>query len=517
MCCGGAGMNIIAMYLPQFHGVRENDEWWGEGFTEWTAVKAAEKLFGGHEQPRVPLNENYYDLLDKNTMQWQSDLMKRYQIDGMCFYHYYFKDGRKILEQPAENLLKWTDIDMPFCFSWANESWIRSWSNMTSGGHNPWFAKFDNKNVTSNGENGVLIEQAYGEQEDWDAHYKYLAQFFHDDRYIKYNGMPVFMIYKPMDIPCLAQMLARWDVLAQNDGFKGIYTLGTNVIDSQKYGLKGINLQEPQDTFTRFFTKKFDNEDNVRRSLYYQDVWGKVIAKKVSPGASLGGFVGYDDTPRRGQNGTVIRNRSPFTFYDGIKRLLLKARQVQSPFVFINAWNEWGEGMYLEPDESFGTSFLEAFYQAKKDAEYMNDTDVSVVTGQTIQTLHEENTSLRRTIDRYRDYWRVLDAWVGQMENGTSPADYLTQKDYKRVAIYGYGMLGKHLVYQLEKTNFKVSYVIEKDKTKSTAGITLYSLDEELPSVDAVIVTVLYDYDKIRSTLQNKVKADILPIDKLFE
>ncbi len=112
-------MKIIAMYLPQYHRTPENDEWWGEGFTDWEAVKKAKPLFEGHNQPRVPLNDNYYDLLEKNTMQWQADLMHEYGIDGMCIYHYWFKDGRQVLEKPAENLLRWTDIDMPFCFCWA--------------------------------------------------------------------------------------------------------------------------------------------------------------------------------------------------------------------------------------------------------------------------------------------------------------------------------------------------------------------------------------------------------------
>ena len=118
-------MKVIAMYLPQFHRVKENDEWWGEGFTEWTAVRGAKQLFNGHYQPRIPQNRNYYDLLEKDTMLWQASLMKQYGIDGMCIYHYWFKDGRKILEKPAENLLQWKDVDMPFCFSWANETWAR--------------------------------------------------------------------------------------------------------------------------------------------------------------------------------------------------------------------------------------------------------------------------------------------------------------------------------------------------------------------------------------------------------
>lgn len=119
-------VKVISMYLLQFHKVKENDEWWGEGFTEWTAARQALPLFDGHYQPHVPLNANYYDLLDKGTMQWQADLMKKYGIDGQCIYHYWFKDGRQILEKPVENLLRWTDIEMSFCFCWANESWART-------------------------------------------------------------------------------------------------------------------------------------------------------------------------------------------------------------------------------------------------------------------------------------------------------------------------------------------------------------------------------------------------------
>ena len=121
-------MKVLAMYLPQFHRVMENDQWWGTGFTEWTAAKGAEKLYEGHYQPRIPKNQYYYNLLDKDAMQWQAELMKKYHIDGMCIYHYWFKDSRRILEKPAENLLKWKNIEMPFCFYWANVTWARTWS-----------------------------------------------------------------------------------------------------------------------------------------------------------------------------------------------------------------------------------------------------------------------------------------------------------------------------------------------------------------------------------------------------
>ena len=155
-------IKIISMYLPQFHRVKENDEWWGEGFTEWTAAKQAHPLFENHYQPHIPLNQNYYDLLDKKTMQWQADLMKKYGIDGQCIYHYWFKNGRQILERPAENLLHWTDIDMPFFFCWANESWARTWSHLRN--RTPWSTELEPKQKA--GDNGVLLEQQYGEEKE---------------------------------------------------------------------------------------------------------------------------------------------------------------------------------------------------------------------------------------------------------------------------------------------------------------------------------------------------------------
>ncbi|WP_052212457.1 glycoside hydrolase family 99-like domain-containing protein [Anaerovibrio lipolyticus] len=512
-------MRVIAMYLPQFHRVKENDEWWGEGFTEWTAVKNAEKMFDEHEQPRVPFNKYYYDLLDKETMCWQSRLMKKYKIDGMCFYHYYFKNGRKILEQPAENLLEWTDIDMPFCFSWANESWVRSWSNLSTGDGNSWSEKYEKFSQVLNGDegSGVLLKQEYGDECDWDIHYRYLAKFFHDGRYIKHDGMPVFMFHRPDSIPCLHQMLARWDVLAREDGFPGVYTIGSMVQDVSNLGLKGINIHEPADTMIRCFPEKYENKDNVMKSLDYQEVWEKLIDKNVPVNASLGGFVGYDDTPRRGHGGTVIRYRSPYIFYEGMKKLLLKAEKNGSPFVFINAWNEWGEGMYLEPDEKFGYGFLEAFRQARGDASRLDVKDVHNFDEEKKEFLFEENMSLRRSLDRYRSYWRVLDLWVGMLERGDTPVDYLKKQGYSSVAVYGYGMLGKHLVYQLQQEGFNVRYVIDRQVEKNTDGVPLYSLNKNLPLVDAIIVTVLYDYDSIMNDIKRVLDVDVLPVDKLLE
>lgn len=162
----------IAIYLPQFHEVEENNRWWGQGFTDWVTVKNALSLFQGHRQPRVPLDQNYYDLLQHDTMKHQAEMAAKYKVSGFCFYHYWFKDGRRILEKPAENLLRWTDIDMPFCFSWANQTWARTWTNVSNS--NAWIdVDFENRESGDD----ILLRQSYGGKKDWKEHFEYLLPF----------------------------------------------------------------------------------------------------------------------------------------------------------------------------------------------------------------------------------------------------------------------------------------------------------------------------------------------------
>lgn len=510
-------MKVLAMYLPQFHRVRENDDWWGEGFTEWTTVRSAEPLFAGHEQPHVPLNERYYDLMEPATMHWQAELMHRYGVDGMCFYHYYFKDGRRILERPAENLLAWQDIDMPFCFSWANESWVRSWSRLSQNEGNPWSAKFDGE--AKPGDDGVLLAQGYGDEAAWRAHYVYLSPFFHDRRYILHDNMPLFLIYKPDLIPCLCEMLACWDRMAQAEGFAGVYVVGTNVRDAEAKGLKGVNLQEPQDTIQRFFPENYQDADGVMKSLDYAEVWQRLLDKSVPVGASLGGFAGYDDTPRRGHGGTVIRGRSPKIFQRSMQALLRKAAQNDSPYIFINAWNEWGEGMYLEPDTAYGHAFLTALQAARAEVATNSETMKTIEQEKDAQTLAlaAENASLQKRCDRYRGYWTTMDLWLGLIESGGSIAVWLRKQGITSIAIYGLGMLGKHLLYQLRQEDVTVSYAIDQQKELNHGDIAVYSLSDELPHVDAIIVTVLYDYSRIRAVLAEYRSADAEKIWALDE
>lgn len=193
-------MKIIAFYLPQFHNIPENDEWWGDGFTEWVNVKAAKPLFEGHQQPKVPLNDNYYNLLDDNVKIWQAKIAKEHGVYGFCYYHYWFS-GKMLLEKPMEQMLKNKAVDIPFCISWANETWTKAWVN---------------------DEKKVLILQKYGEKDEWKQHFDYLLPFFKDDRYIKENNKPLFIIYRPEVVECLNEMLDYWNQLAIENGFDGM-------------------------------------------------------------------------------------------------------------------------------------------------------------------------------------------------------------------------------------------------------------------------------------------------------
>lgn len=181
-------MKLISFYLPQFHEIPENNDAWGNGFTEWTNVKKAQSLYLGHYQPRIPLHNNYYNLLNVHTMEWQDRLARKVGIYGFCFYHYWF-NGRLVLEKPVENWLKDKKIKTNFCFAWANEPWTKTWHG-------------------AGGNKEILIPQTYGGQEEWKAHYNYFRKFFMDIRYIKVQNRPMLLIYKLKNISNFNKMIS---------------------------------------------------------------------------------------------------------------------------------------------------------------------------------------------------------------------------------------------------------------------------------------------------------------------
>lgn len=503
-------MKILAFYLPQFHRTKENDEWWGEGFTDWTTVKKAKPLFQEHNQPRVPWK--YYDLLEKQTMEEQAQLMHQFGVDGMCFYHYYFENGRKILEKPAENLLQWKDIDMPFCFYWANESWARTWSNVRNA--NIW-ANTVTQNAKQDGD-GILLRQTYGDRKQWKEHFNYLLPFFKDKRYIRRNGRPVFIIYKPEDIVDLSDMTAYWNVLMEEQGLPHIFFIGRNTYDNT---LDGYLDHEPR--LSSDGSKIFNNEYGVKFVAEYDQIWKEILQRQeIGKQYFYGGFVGYDDTPRQGTSGNVIVGQTPQKFKKYMICLLTKAYQSNCDMVFLNAWNEWGEGMYLEPDTEFGTAYLQALKEAKEFVNENAEILCTILSCCECSEVRENDEMLQLTAmnKRYRGYWQILSDWINLNEDGKTITQYLKDNHMHKVAIYGMGMLGTLLYKELSKNNIEVVYCIDQDRTKADKfDVPVFSLNDDLQPVDLIIVTVDYAYESIKSKLREKGKFNIIALKELVE
>ena len=348
-------MRLFAFFLPQFHSIPENDEWWGEGFTEWTNVKKAMPLFKRHTQPIHPLNDYYYNLLDLSTIRWQTDLMNQYRIDGFIYYHYYF-EGKLLLEKPAEILLKNKDINQNFFFCWANHSWKRSWE----------------------GKSTVLIEQTYGDIEAWEAHFQYLLPFFKDERYEKKDNKPLFMFFFPF-FKEKNEIVSYFDKRCKEVGFDGIsiidsiqntYTAEysfycshpsnyTNYIFFREPGVcqQRVRKKHPfvslVKRFRAFLNKKYQIGNYV--FTYNGDSILKTSLKSKYNDTKIlrGLFFEWDNTPRHGQRGYIIKpiSRRMFSkFMDSCS---------QQDYIFVNAWNEWCEGMILEPTKEKEYTYLE--------------------------------------------------------------------------------------------------------------------------------------------------------------
>lgn len=475
-------MKIITMYLPQFHSIPENDKWWGKGYTEWTAVRNAEPVFEGHNQPRKPLNDNYYCLLDTDTLKWQSELMKQYGVYGQCFYHYYFKDGKKVLEKPAEILLEHKEIDMPFCFSWANETWARSWSAITSG--NSWNYKIEEK---KHDDDGILLLQEYGKEKEWIEHLNYLLPFFADERYIRIDNKPLFVIHKPDSIPVLSDMINCWEKELIKNGFDGIYVLGNNTANKAV----NANLQMESNYSDLIMPSKRYSYDKTCKNIVAN-------AYLSSDETFLCGTPGYDDTPRRGGNGEVLLDSTPAAFEKLMKCLLYLSEKKNKEYVFINAWNEWGEGMYLEPDETSGYAYLEALhtaildYQKLDENQLMQDVNEGLAECNRLQKCKLEKVSFQQNT-----MLKILNQYESEEPS------LIEKLKNKKTAVYGYGIVGKKLINLLESYDICVEYVI--DKTVINAGdYAVYRMEDKLPYVDIVIITINGEVKQIQEVLNDK-------------
>lgn len=344
---------IICMYLPQYHEIPENNEWWGKGFTEWTNVKKAKALFEGHLQPRIPLNEDYYNLSDANVIPRQMEIAKKYCVDGFCFYHYWF-NGKLLLEKPVEALLESSHIPINFCLCWANEPWTRTWDGDV-------------------GSKQIIMAQEYGNEHDWEKHYDYLRRFFLNDRYLRMDSKPVFIIYAENQMPKIAYMLEKWDALAKEDGFDGLFIVAVHrhrAADEYPCYGSGVLDFEPFATFSEMNSmdrrKLYTIHSNGKkeyRTIDYEKfceiMTGRYTFRNVNH--FLGFFPGWDNSPRIGERvSAVFDNNSPEVFEKFFRIQYERTMDNNNDFLFINAWNEWGEGAFLEADIRYKYGYLEA-------------------------------------------------------------------------------------------------------------------------------------------------------------
>lgn len=366
------------MYLPQFHQIPENDEFWGKGFTDWVTVRKAVPLFQGHQQPRVPLNNNYYDLSKPENVEWQAKLAHDHGIYGFGVYHYWFNNDKNILTRPAEILRDSKNGYVKYFLTWDNTNWKRSWSNVDG---NDWAPLADNPKEKKGGVK-ILIPYILGHELDWENHYNYCRTHFHSNNYEKVDNKPVFAITGYSN--AIGEMCLYWDKLAKKDGFDGMYFVIQYMpyhripSDAATYryepSFSGWNNLTFAQRVARKLLKKAHlyNKTQKKYTIFDYDVIWKQIIKNAYKYKAVnylpGAFVDYDDSPRRGlKNSLIVLGATPEKFKSYFKRLFDISKAQGKPYILLTAWNEWGEGAYLEPDNRYGLRYLNAISEIVKD------------------------------------------------------------------------------------------------------------------------------------------------------
>lgn len=340
----------IAYYLPQFHRLKFNDDYWGKGFTEWTNTVKAKPLFKGHYQPHIPADLGFYDLSVASSRREQAALAQQYGVGGFCYWHYWFRKNEEVMEMPFKEVLKDDAITLPFCLAWANHDW------------------HDVKTRE------IIIKQEYGGLDDYKAHYNSISSAFHDKRYISHEGRPIFVVFSPFEIPDAMSFINYWQDLAKEDQLPGIYFIAIvkrdwEIEKALQLGFDAVNIMRLQEfefqrgrltSFIESIKHKYLRKPYVydfRKAMRYfvseKDKEENVIPTIIS---------GWDHTPRSGMNALVLDRFSPSVFSEHIKEVFSEIEVKDNKLVFIRAWNEWAEGNHLEPDLKYGLGYLEALY-----------------------------------------------------------------------------------------------------------------------------------------------------------
>jgi hypothetical protein len=378
---------LIAFYLPQFHPIRENDEWWGKGFTEWTNVAKAKPLFPGHYQPHLPADLGFYDLRVPEVRSAQAELGRRAGVEGFCYWHYWFA-GRRVLERPFDEVISSGSPDYPFCVAWANDTWKGHWYGA---------------------EKRTLIEQTYPGRADHERHFHSLLPAFLDPRYIRVHDRPLFTIFRPKSLPDSEGFIELWQDLASRNGLKGIHFVA-HLFDHEidfpwrSVGYSGAvvtnELKVLRLRLWNIFQEKlrllYGEHEGVGKPRGFAEVvagTGRLIGRRVlqrllrwpdgvhyyrdamlffksQAALDLGCYPsvvpGWDNTARAGPKGIVLHGSTPELFGEHVRDILdsVATRPAEDRIVFVKSWNEWAEGNYLEPDRKFGFGYLDAVRSA---------------------------------------------------------------------------------------------------------------------------------------------------------
>ena len=355
---------IIAYYLPQYHPIPENDEVWGKGFTEWTNVVQAKPLFRGHNQPRIPADLGFYDLRLSESREAQAALARGAGIEGFMYWHYWFGNGKQLLERPFNEVLQKGKPDFPFCLGWANHTWATK----------TWTAKAKSADMSR-----IIVKQTYPGTDDHIAHFYSLLPAFKDSRYILVDGKPLFLIYNILDMPDFKEFISLWNDLAIENGLRGIHFVGNVMGHVAEKNIDNI-INSGTDATAVALLNKAELKSEGRLGYYLKKIKSRInfigpetyeysniikhlhseydVLENVYPVV----YPQLDRTPRAGKNAVILKNSSPILFKKYLEETIesIQNKEEDHRIIFINAWNEWGEGNYLEPDLLHGHGYLNA-------------------------------------------------------------------------------------------------------------------------------------------------------------
>ncbi len=353
---------VIAFYLPQYYPIPENDEVWGKGFTEWTNVAKAKPLFRGHYQPRIPADLGFYDLRVPEIREQQAQMALDAGVEGFVYWHYWFGNGKRLLERPFEEVLATGKPDFPFCLAWANHSWTtKTWTTM---GH-----------IQSD---KMIVEQLYPGEQDYTNHFYNVLPAFRDKRYITVDGKPLFLLYAPIALPDASQFIGLWNKLAVENGLKGVHFVGlaSGTLDhfqpildagydaiAPSYlwyaeaklagNLKKKILRTIREKWDMVSLDKYDYKNIIKHLTTDWDLLENVYPSIIPQ---------WDRSPRSGRRAVIYHGSTPELFRKHMENILEKVdgKTDEHKIIFLRSWNEWGEGNYVEPDLKYGTAYLDA-------------------------------------------------------------------------------------------------------------------------------------------------------------